>query len=222
MYKKIIALVLIVVFIFMTGVCPFAVDDKSSENNMYSFHRIIDNPNELKKIEKDEQTALLLDGYHLENVIIDQYICEPIFQSIPSKVENNTSIEPYALLYKIKNVKTESPFIFPDIYELNVYQGPAKISETYTRSEKVGLSTGVRIGKSTVSAAVNYDVSKEYTVSKTFSVTVASGKILHVKVHIIYRRTSFDIYNKYTNNLVRKYAYADKPIGLQFTQYIYG
>ncbi|MCM1363679.1 MAG: hypothetical protein NC215_01705 [Ruminococcus sp.] len=217
MFKKFISFIFVIICVMTTFTNVFAINEESveiySEPN-HAYHQTIIDPEKLSEIESTEQ----LDDYKLEKVNIDSYIFDTDLENIAI----TPGIEPNALLYKIQNVKTESPFVFPDIYDLDVYQGPANISTTYTRTEEVGLHLGISIGNSTVSAAVGYDISKKYTVSKTFSTTVPSGKILHVKIHVIYRRTSFDIYNKYTNNCVKKYAYTDKPIGLQFTQYTYG
>ena len=88
---------------------------------------------------------------------------------------------------------------------------------TFTQSKAVKKPIGV----STVKAAVGYDITDTYTISKEFSATVSAGKYLDIRVYPLYRRTTFDIYNQWTGEFVQRDARTDQPVGLYIEQYTY-
>lgn len=158
-------------------------------------------------------------GYHLECYTQSFYV-----GSEYARAENHRSVvtERTAFLYRIENVSVKSPsFCYASEYAHDIYQGSAEISTTFTQSKSAKQSIGVPIRNSTVKAAVGYAVTDIYTVSKAFSVSVPDGKYLDVKAYPLYRRTAFDIYNRWTGALVQSAAHTDRPIGLLIEQYTY-
>ena len=208
--KRIISLVLSMIICFSLVQFSYASDD---ENVVLKeqYHTIVTNKNELEQIIEDEDIQVP-DGYTLEKVEYFAYINEEI-----SDDSSNINIEqePRAgLIYEIRNVRKVNDFYFVDDYDHDIYEGPASISTTYSYTRDVRKSIGVTIGNSTVEAAVGYDITDKYTKSKTFSTTVASGKTLHVYTYPVYRRTAFDIYNRWTDELVESGAYTDQLVGI--------
>lgn len=190
------------------------IPDQSIDYNQLS---VITNPTELKKIIEEQELDVPV-GYHLEKVEVFCYM-----DKTEQKNEGfDENIQPNALLYEIRNVRVSpNEFYYVNEYDSDWFYGPCSVSETYTRQSSVKIDIDTTIGNSTVSAAVGYSITDTYTKSKTFSASVASGKILNVRVHTNYKSTQFDIYNQWTGNLVERDAWTAKPIGLVFVQYTY-
>lgn len=137
-------------------------------------------------------------------------------------VGNQSTIEPTAILYEIRNVRhSPNQFYYVNQYDSDWFYGPCEVSETYTKEVETKSKMDTTIGKSTVKLSVGYSHSEKYTVSKTFKTSVAAGKVLNIRVHANFASAQFDIYNKYNGNLVEKDAWIAKPVGLVFLQYTY-
>ncbi len=222
MVEKFISVFLALTFCIYSGVLTYAVaDTNSSDADIYTEEPLnvyITDKDALEKIAQMKNLQIP-DGYHLECYEQSFYVRNEYVSA-----EHLSSIEPKsrALLYRIENVVIRTPnFYFAHEYEHDIYQGPATISTTFTLNKSVKKSIGVSIGNGTVKDAVGYDVTDIYTVSKEFSATVPAGKYLEVKAYPLYRRTTFDIYNQWTGELVQREARTNRPVGLYIEQYTY-
>lgn len=222
MVKKFVSVLLILTFCIYSGALSYAMNDTNVSNtDIYTEEPqniCITDKAVLERIAQMKNLQIPA-GYHLECYEQSFYVGNEYVSA-----DNHSSFEPEprALLYRIENVVVRTPdFYYVHEYEHDIYQGPATISTTFTQSKTVKKSIGVSIGNSTVKAAVGYDITDTYTVSKTFSATVAAGKYLEVKVYPLYRRTTFDIYNQWTDELVQRDARTDQPVGLYIEQYTY-
>lgn len=207
-----------VILCFSFTIFTYATDEESvilKEQN----HVVITNLDELEEITNEEGIEIP-DGYTLEKV---EYCTYLDIETTESNTQVDSNIEPRAgLIYSISNVKIVTPdFCYVNEYEHDIYEGPAEISTTFSFSKAVKRSIGVNVGSSTVKAAVGYDITDTYNVSKTFKTTVAKGKILEIKAYPVYRRTTFDIYNRWTDKLVETGAHTNKVVGVYIAQYTY-
>lgn len=215
---KAIAVMFVVLFSLSSAVAVAQAKSVDVDTDIQlAYHEVITDEDELNRIVQEE--GIILSGTkRLEKV-------EKIVYA--SKEEDtgamNIGVVPCAILYEIKNVVVNSPdFYYTSDYDHDITHGAGSVSKTYsfTRAVKTNFG-GVSIGNSTVSSAVGYDITNKYTVSKHFSATIAEGKVLDVKAYPLYRRTTFDIYNKWNNTLVKQGAYTDKPVGVYIAQYTY-
>lgn len=218
MIKRLLSLLMATVILCLTSITVFAENDSISNQDIITISetQLISSVNDPEKLQEiiEKENLSVPEGYYLEKVETFVYSNDDF--------EFNPEPEPQAILYEIKNVRhSPNQFIYVNQYDSDWFYGPSTISITYSRTNKVEKDIGVSIGNGTVSAAVGYKVSVEYTNSKTFNSSVAAGKKLNVKVHTNYTSTQFDIYNKWTGNLVEKDAWTAKPIGLVFKQYTY-
>lgn len=178
---------------------------------------VITDEAELNKIIQRDG-AVLAGTKKLDKVEIFVYAAE---QETPPVQDRG--IEVQSVVYEIKNVVVNSPdFYYTSDYYHDVCYGSGSVAKTYSFDRPVKTDFGgVSIGNSTVSYAVGYKITDTYTVSKYFTATIAEGKALDVKAYPLYRRTTFDIYNKWNNTLVKKGAHTDKPVGVTIVKYTY-
>lgn len=223
MFKRFFSLTLSIVLGLFSCIMPIHALENVQEKtiNLSSdcqLITVITNQAELQNIIETQQLNVPT-GYHLEKVEIYRYT-DADEEQIASTLES--TIQPYALLYTIKNVRhSPNEFYYVNEYDSDWFYGPCSVSETYTRESTVKIDIDTTIGNGTVSAAVGYSITDTYVKSKTFTTTVAANKKLNVRIHTNYKSTQFDIYNQWSNNLVEKDAWTAKPIGLVFVQYTY-
>lgn len=178
---------------------------------------VITDEAELNKI--IQRDGMVLAGTKkLDKVEIFVYAAERETPSV-----QDSSIEVQGIVYEIKNVVETNPeFYYTSDYSHDTCYGSGTFATTYTFDRAVKTDFGgVSIGNSTVSSAVGYKITDTYTVSRYFTATIAEGKALDVKAYPSYRRTTFDIYNKWNNTLVKKGAHTDKPVGVTIVKYTY-
>lgn len=222
MVKKFVSVFSALIFFIYSAVLTYAATDiNASAVDMYaeeSQNICITDQDTLEKIVQMKNLQIP-EGYRPECYKQSFYVGNEYVST-----DNHISFvpKPRALVYRIENIVVRTPdFYYVHDYEHDIYQGPAAISTTFTQSKAVKKSIGVSIGNSTVKAAVGYDLTDTYTVSKEFSATVPAGKYLDIRVYPLYRRTAFDIYNQWTGELVQRDAHTDQPIGLYIEQYTY-
>lgn len=217
MMKKMISMVLAIILCFSMVVFSHASNDESVTLEE-QYHTIVTDPNEIEEIIQKENVQVP-DGYTLEKVEYCAYIDIETANANSNTISEKESRA--GLVYYITNVKIKDDFYFVNDYDHDIFEGPAEITTKYSYTREVRKSLGVTIGNSTVEAAVGYDITDKYTKEKEFSTTVASGKVLHVYVYPVYRRTTFDIYNRWTDELVKSGAYTDKLVGIYVKQQTY-
>lgn len=219
--KKIISVILTVILCMTGFLCSVSADTEKTifETLPKSYSVTITDPDDIEQY-ITENDLTIPQGATLEKIQQTIYIDESL---LPSLYDSSSSApSPKGLVYEIKNVYCSGQeFYYTSEFESDWYQGPATISTTYSQTKTVKKLIGVNIGNSTVSSAVGYDITQSYTVTKSFSTSVASGKTLNVKSYPLYLRTLFDIYNKWSGNLVANDAYTDKAVGLYIVQYTY-
>lgn len=221
MVKKCLSLLLALIIVISVPTASFAEGINENDSDML-YHSVIADADELEEIITNEN-IVVPDGYNLEKVEKTGYITVGENELLREDVSTiKPGYEVNGVIYELRNKNVEPPFIYVNNYYLDVFQGYANITEKYQYSKEVIKNINVTIGSNTVKSCVGYSKTQKYDIEKTFSTTAPAGKILHLHIDIIYRRTSFDIYKKSTGALVQSYAYTDRPIGLQFTQYIYG
>lgn len=221
--KKILSILLAAILFFTYSVYVFAAGDNTSDVNI----NIIDNTKLVQTITDKNELQKIIERDHLTVAPNSQLEKVEIFVYEPENNElitnSNMNIQPMAgLIYEIRNVVVSpKEFYYVNEYSSDWYDGPCTVKQTYTKSTRVKANVDTQIGDSTVKAAIGFELDQEFTVSKEFSTTVASGKRLNVRVHVNYKSTEFDIYNKFTGKLVESKAWAAKPIGLVIFQYTY-
>lgn len=221
--KKILSILLAAILFFTYSVYVFAAGENTSDVNI----NIIDNTKLVQTITDKNELQKIIERDHLTVAPNSQLEKVEIFVYKPANNESitnsNMDIQPMAgLIYEIRNVVVSpKEFYYVNDYTSDWYDGPCVINHTYTEEKEVEYNINTTIGNSTVSAAIGYALNEKFTVSKSFSTTVASGKRLNVRVHVNYKSTEFDIYNKFTGKLVESKAWAAKPIGLVIFQYTY-
>lgn len=216
--RKIVVFFLVTVFcgtFLAVGAAPVTETATEYEEQYY----VVTDTAELERIvEQDELNVP--EGYHLEKV--ETFVYTEVDDSNAGVIKQTTDIQPYGIIYEVKNKKNKGDnHIKTDQYDSDWFYGPASISETYSRTNKVEKNVSVGITNAALSSALGYSVTDEYTNVKTFSTSVASGKKLNVKVYTNYQKTTFDIYNKATQKCVQEGASTEKPVGLIFKQYTY-
>lgn len=102
------------------------------------------------------------------------------------------------------------------------YQGPATTTMTVTESVSARWSATGGISASGVSAGVGFDVTKTYTVSDSYQVTVPAGKTAEVVAYPMYYVVYFDVW---TNPVIGDAyksgsGWAMKPSGVCFVKYL--
>lgn len=219
--KKLISILMVLSlsFLMISNVAVPAVANDKVDAAMIPAHQYsISDPSLLQEQIKKENISVP-DGYRLERIDCYTYHMPDAVQPADSQMQPSAS----GLLYTTKNVfHGTMDFYYPDYPESSdYYDGPATVSETFSYAKEVIVSTSVSIGDSTLNTTVGYNVNQLYTVTKTYSTTVPANKRINLKVYTVYNRTTFDIYNKITGNLVQQGAYTDKPVGLTIFQYTY-
>lgn len=208
MFKKVVSLLLVFVFVFSTCINAQATEIHT-ENQILSTTDITN----LQEIAEQETP----EGYILEDVDMEIVY----FDSSAMSDDAELPIEPRGIIYELRNVvHTDFEFMYTNDYESDYFYGPCTVSETYTKSTKATVNASTDIGKSTLSAGLGFSFTKEFTVSKTYSTSVAADKYLHLKIYVVYRQSTFDIYNKWTGEKVES-SWAGKPVGICVLQYTY-
>lgn len=207
MFKRLLSFLSVCVLVFLT--CTSA-----QATGIYDENQIF--PADITNLEEiAEQEAL--EGYSLENIDVEIVY----FEDSISSEDADLYVEPRGVIYEVRNVvHTDFEFMYTNDYESDYFYGPCTVSETYTKSTKATVNASTNIGKSTLEAGLGYSFTKEYTVSKTFSTSVASGKYVHLKIYVVYRQSTFDIYNKWTNEKVES-TWSGKPVGMAVVQSTY-
>lgn len=220
MKKMISILMLFSLSLLMTShaAVPTAVSKEANTGMILVSHDSITDPLLLQaQIEKENISVPV--GYRLERINCYTYHMPDAVQSVDPQMQPSAS----GLLYATKNVfHGTRDFFYPDYPEAsNYYEGPATVSETFSYSKSVIVSTSVPLGARTVKSTVGYDAEQFYQVEKLHHTIVPANKKIQNKVYIVYNQTTFDIYNKLTGKLVQQGAYTNKPIGLLIFEYTY-
>ncbi len=219
MFKKLTALILILCTIGTITLNALAGHSDTEIELVDSHHEVITDEETIARI-AEERNLTIPEGYSSIEKIENTVYLMP--EEANAEATETSPQAKAGIIYSIRNVHTdELDFYFPAIYEVDIYDGPASISETFTKSEEVKENISVTIGNGTVKAAVGYDITKKYTVTKTYSTSVGANQQLVLHIYVLYRRTWFDIYNKWTNEYVQLDAYTDKPVGVYITQTLY-
>lgn len=221
-FASFVSVFLALIFCICSAVLTYAATDINASNvDIYAEETqniCITDQDALEKIVQMKNLQIP-EGYHLECYEQSLYVGN---EYVSADNHNSFAPEPRAFVYRIENVVVRTPdFYYVHEYQHDIYQGPATISTIFTQSKAVKKSIGVSIGNSTVKAAVGYDITDTYTISKEFSATVSAGKYLDIRVYPLYRRTTFDIYNQWTGEFVQRNARTDQPVGLYIEQYTY-
>ena len=176
MKKMISILMLFSLSLLMTShaAVPTAVSKEANTGMILVSHDSITHPLLLQaQIEKENISVPV--GYRLERINCYTYHMPDAVQSVDPQMQPSAS----GLLYATKNVfHGTRDFFYPDYPEAsNYYEGPATVSETFSYSKSVIVSTSVSIGDSTLNTTVGYNVNQLYTVTKTYSTTVPCSKV---------------------------------------------
>lgn len=127
-----------------------------------------------------------------------------------------------SLWYEIRSVRHEAPFVIPDeIIGAYIFSGPCEGGGIYKTEKYPVMSLGVRLGRRAVAKKAGVDIRRKYCIEKELTLPVKQGETAAVKTRTLYRRTAFDIYNRFTGKPIREYAYLDKPVGIEITVIIY-
>lgn len=223
MMKRIISVILAMLIFILSCVTVFAqsydiIPTEAEPQLILTSETVITDKDALAEIEISHNIDVEGEG-RLSKV-------EQFVYSIPSSknyFESKNSVQQRSILYEIKNVRESSKkFYYPNEYLADGWcYGPCTISQTYTKTAKAKYNFDVNIGSSTLKSAVGYDTDYSVTLSQYFSTTVADGQKINVKVYANYQSTEFDVYNKYTGNLVEKDCWIAKPVDLLVLRYTY-
>lgn len=116
-------------------------------------------------------------------------------------------------------------YSFWDDYESDIFYCPAEINLTYSRKSSSGFKCDLGITASSVTAAVGFNASTEFTRTSTYKKNVTEYKKLEVRVLTNYQMKSFKAYTSYSNAPGLLYnetpGKAWKPVGLIFQSILY-
>ncbi len=227
--KNVTSIILAIILLFSTQISIYAKDDLTNsqskidefQNYTLTTEMVITDQDELDEYAKKFNYAPP-EGHNLEKIEIYAYI-DNSSKSLDLLVSDTVvanPVQPLGLFYTIKNVRVSpKEFYYVNDYDSDYFYGPCDVSESYTKTSSTKISVSTNIGNSNLKAAIGYDRNDTFSYTKTFSTSVAAGKVLNVRVHTNYKSTEFDIYNTVTGELVEKNAWTAKPIGLIFMQF---
>ncbi len=130
---------------------------------------------------------------------------------------NTASSYGYHMVYNVKDLGTG--FSYWDSYDSSIYDGPATVTKTYTRTSSSTYTTDVKVGYELIEAAVGFKFESNRIVKKFCTFSVPSGKKFEVRAFTNYQKKSYDIgYNN--GGLLYKTGSgtAQRPVGLIFQQ----
>lgn len=171
----------------------------------------ITDPNILKELESSFPDA---DGKHLIGVTIAYTNTESTYS------ENDSLVGIQAVGYYLKNIKS-GEVCGLNVIRQSTYKGPATATMTIKESISATWSSNTGISASTVSASLGFSVTKSFTVSDSYKVSVPKGKTYTIVARPIYMAYNFDVW--YSPLIGKDYkagtGSALKPIGVCFYHY---
>jgi hypothetical protein len=233
-WKKAVSLVLVFAMSMMVCAPAFAVnrnsnkltksplfkqsETKSSETTNNGKIVITDK----KKIAKIAKQQKLNDPESITKITYD---FRGFSQSqIAQQIEDNTNLNllPKAVkkTTKIYNVKDlGSGFSYWDQYDSSIYDGPAHVKKTYTRTASSTYDADVSVDYKLIEAAVGFTFTSGQKVEEAYSFYVPANHSIELRVFTNYQKKSYDIGTGLGGLLYYKGSgTAQKPVGLIFQQ----
>jgi hypothetical protein len=131
-----------------------------------------------------------------------------------SSVSSVTSTQ---VVYNVKDLGTG--FSYWDQYDSSIYDGPAEVTKTYTRTASSSFSTNIKIDYKIIEAAVGFTFTSGQQVSEAYKLTVPANKKIELRVFTNYQQKSYDIGDNYGGLVYYSGSgTAQKPVGLIFQQ----
>lgn len=211
--------------------------------NTTAFAANISNSNKLTKLLPSEQSEIkplenttngsiaITDRKQIEKIAKQQNLNDP--DSITkitydfrdsSKIQENqlTNVYPNMItsttvVYNVKNLGTG--FSYWDNYDSSIYDGPANVTKTYSRTNSISYTCNVNVNADIVAAAVGFSIGKNQTVTESYSFTVPTNHQIELRVFTNYQEKSFDVGDDLGGLLYYSGSgLAFKPVGLIFQQ----
>lgn len=130
---------------------------------------------------------------------------------------NSDTVTPTVKVYNVKDLGTG--FSYWDDYDSSIYNGPANVTKTYSRTNSISFTCDVSVDSKLVAAAVGFAIGKNQTVSEAYSFTVPANHQIELRVFTNYQEKSFDVGNDYGGLLYYSGSgTAQRPVGLIFQQ----
>lgn len=201
----------------------FAQENKKilpAPGSMSSTVKKITNPHELENYTDFIKNTP--QGYKLEEVIEFNYT--------PNQNGTSYSIPKFDMpsswtvrlfdKWEAKNIKKDSYEIYlpgnPIISDW--FDGPCNLTETYSGTGSVHVTSSTGINASIASASIGLDLGYSQTFTKTYNVKCNAKQKINIKVFINYTQWRYDAYK---NGKKVGEEFIHKPIGLKFTQAVY-
>lgn len=163
------------------------------------------------------------EGYKLTKVVVRNVVYAnnshkvDTFNNVPGSY-----IQPYlwGSKWEIRNFRKDSYQItYPNSpIRVSTYEGPANANMTISETASSSFTASTGVDLKLVEAKLGHTISQSVTVSDSFSVPVARGKILKVQAFVLYDQWRMDAYkdNKFVGTEFYHY-----PVGVSFKQYTF-
>lgn len=141
-------------------------------------------------------------------------------QQIENNANANSSINSVTSTQAIYNVKDlGTGYSYWDQYDSSIYDGPAEVTKTYTRTASSSYSANIKVDYKIIEAAVGFTFTSGQQVSEAYKLSVPANKKIELRIFTNYQKKSYDIGDNYGGLIYNTGSgTAQKPVGLIFQQ----